>query len=99
VKHFLMTTLYPHERYSHEEVEEVTEEMKPSLFSADASRSQHKGLCYRGVDDPLCFIPCIGYLVHPFENLPFEKDNSLLHHLQTKVGEDKIGSRQHFLML
>jgi len=37
VKHLLMTTLYSHERYSHEEVEEVIEEIKPSLFSADAS--------------------------------------------------------------
>jgi hypothetical protein len=41
VKHILMTTLYSHERYSHEEVEEVIEEIKPSLFSADASSSQH----------------------------------------------------------
>ena len=32
VKHFPMMTLY-----SHEEVEEVIEEIKPSLFSADAS--------------------------------------------------------------
>jgi len=36
-----MMTLYSHERYSHEEVEEVIEEIKPSLFSADASSSQH----------------------------------------------------------
>jgi len=41
-KHILMTTLYSHERYSHEEVEEGIEEMKPSLFSADASSSQHR---------------------------------------------------------
>ena len=32
VKHIRMMTLYSHERYSHEEVEEVIEEMKPSLF-------------------------------------------------------------------
>jgi hypothetical protein len=42
VKHLLTMTLYSHERYSNEAVEEVTEEMKPSLFSADASSSQHK---------------------------------------------------------
>ena len=34
VKHLLMTTLYSHERYSHEE---GIEEMKPSLFSSDAT--------------------------------------------------------------
>jgi hypothetical protein len=38
VKHSLMTTLYSQERYSHEE---VIEEIKPFLFSADASSSQH----------------------------------------------------------
>src|SRR5438874_427567 len=38
VKHIRMMTLYSHERYSHEE---VIEEIKPSLFSADASSSQH----------------------------------------------------------
>ena len=43
VKHIRMMTLYSHERYSHEEVEEVIEEIKPSLFSADASSSQHTG--------------------------------------------------------
>jgi hypothetical protein len=32
VKHIRMMTLYSHERYSHEEVEEVIEEIKPSLF-------------------------------------------------------------------
>ena len=32
------------ERDSHEAVEEGTEEMKPALFSADASSSQHKPL-------------------------------------------------------
>jgi len=37
-----MTTLSSQERYSHEEVEEGIEEMKPSLFSADASSSQHR---------------------------------------------------------
>ena len=42
VKHIRMMTLYSDERYSHEEVEEVIEEMKPSLFSADASSSQHR---------------------------------------------------------
>ncbi len=42
VKHLLMTTLYSQERYSNEAVEEGTEEMKPSLFSADASSSQHR---------------------------------------------------------
>ena len=42
VKHIRMMTLYSHERYSHEEVEEVIEEIKPSLFSADASSSQHR---------------------------------------------------------
>jgi hypothetical protein len=36
-----MTKLYSQERYSHEEVEEVIEEMKPSLFSADVTSSQH----------------------------------------------------------
>jgi hypothetical protein len=36
-----MTTIYSQERYSYEEVEEVIEEMKLSLFSADASSSQH----------------------------------------------------------
>jgi hypothetical protein len=41
VQHIRMMTLYTHERYSHEEVEEVIEEIKPSLFSADASSSQH----------------------------------------------------------
>jgi predicted 2-oxoglutarate/Fe(II)-dependent dioxygenase YbiX len=40
VNHILLTTLYSHERYSHEE---DTEEMKPSLFSADTSSSQHTG--------------------------------------------------------
>src|SRR4051812_21809612 len=45
VQHIRMMTLYTHERYSHEEVEEVIEEIKPSLFSADASSSQHKGNC------------------------------------------------------
>ena len=43
VKHIRMMTLYSHERYSHEEVEEVIEEIKPSLCSADASSSQHTG--------------------------------------------------------
>jgi hypothetical protein len=38
VKHILMTTLYSHERYSYEE---VIEEIKLPLFSADASSSQH----------------------------------------------------------
>ena len=42
VQHIRMMTLYSHERYSHEEVEEVIEEIKPSLFSADASSSQHR---------------------------------------------------------
>jgi hypothetical protein len=37
VQHIRMMTLYSHERYSHEEGEGVIEEMKPSLFSADAS--------------------------------------------------------------
>jgi hypothetical protein len=37
-----MTKLYSQERYSHEEVEEVIEEMKPSLFSAVVTSSQHK---------------------------------------------------------
>ncbi|HEX9131353.1 MAG TPA: integrase core domain-containing protein [Ktedonobacteraceae bacterium] len=41
VQHIRMMTLYSHERYSHEEVEEIIEEIKPSLFSADASSSQH----------------------------------------------------------
>jgi hypothetical protein len=44
VKHLLMTTLSSQERYSNGEVEEGTEEMKPSLFSADASSSQHTGI-------------------------------------------------------
>jgi hypothetical protein len=39
VKRILMTTLYSQERYSHEE---VIEEIKPFLFSADASSSQHR---------------------------------------------------------
>jgi hypothetical protein len=34
-----MTTLYSHERYSYEE---VIEEIKLPLFSADASSSQHR---------------------------------------------------------
>jgi hypothetical protein len=41
-KHLLMTTLSSQERDSNETVEEGTEEMKPSLFSADASSSQHR---------------------------------------------------------
>jgi hypothetical protein len=40
VQHIRLT-LYSHERYSPEEVEGVIEEIKPSLFSADASSSQH----------------------------------------------------------
>jgi hypothetical protein len=36
-----MTALSSQERYSYEEVEEVIEEIKPSLFSAEASSSQH----------------------------------------------------------
>ena len=32
VKHILLTTLYSHERYAHEKVEEVIEEMKPPFF-------------------------------------------------------------------
>jgi hypothetical protein len=32
VQHIRMMTLYSHERYSHEEVEEIIEEIKPSLF-------------------------------------------------------------------
>jgi hypothetical protein len=32
VKHILITTLYSHERYAHEEVEEVIEEIKPPFF-------------------------------------------------------------------
>ena len=44
VQHIRMMTLYSHERYSHEEVEGVIEEIKPSLFSADASSSQHTSL-------------------------------------------------------
>jgi hypothetical protein len=43
VKHILMTTLYSHERYSHEE---FIEEIKVLLFSADASSSQHSR-CFR----------------------------------------------------
>jgi len=39
-----MTTLSSQERYSYQEVEEVIEEIKPSLFSADASSSQHRVL-------------------------------------------------------
>ena len=39
VKQSLMTTLYSQERFSHEE---VIEEIKPFLFSADASSSQHR---------------------------------------------------------
>jgi hypothetical protein len=42
--HLLMTTLSSQERDSNEMVEEGTEEMKPSLFSADASSSQHNEL-------------------------------------------------------
>ncbi len=41
VKHSLITTLYSQERYSHEE---VIEEIKLLLFSADASSSQHNPL-------------------------------------------------------
>ena len=43
-KHLLMTTLSSQEKDSNETVEEGTEEMKPSLFSADASSSQHNPL-------------------------------------------------------
>ena len=32
VQHIWMMTLYSHERYSHEEIEEVIEEIKPSFF-------------------------------------------------------------------
>ena len=37
VQHIRMMTLYSQERYSHE----VIEEINPTLFSADASSSQH----------------------------------------------------------
>jgi hypothetical protein len=47
-KHFLMTTLSL-QGDSHEAVEEGTEEMKPSLFSADASSSQHRGIAVKGM--------------------------------------------------
>jgi hypothetical protein len=41
-KHLLLMTLSSQERDSNEAVEEDTEEMKPSLFSADASSGQHR---------------------------------------------------------
>jgi hypothetical protein len=42
---------------------------------------------------------CTGYLGHPFKNMPFEKGIILPFCLQTKGEEEKIGSRQHILML
>ena len=39
--------------------------------------------------------PCTSYLGHPFKNMLLEKGKILPPCLQTKVGEDKIGSRQH----
>jgi putative transposase len=40
-------------------------------------------------------LPCTGYLGHPFKNMLLEKGIIFPPCLQTKVGEDKIGSRQH----
>jgi len=42
VQQIRMMTLSSHERYSHEEVEEVIEEMKPSLFRQMPQGSQHR---------------------------------------------------------
>jgi len=57
VQQIRMMTLSSHERYSHEEVEEVIEEIKPSLFSADASSSQHTGQMERVFERSLpCFL-------------------------------------------
>ena len=39
--------------------------------------------------------PCTSYLGHPFKNMLLAKGKILPPCLQTKVGEDKIGSRQH----